>query len=90
MTGKLTVMTLEKLERYYYYAPASRPVSGLCERCGEEVAWITPDQASALSNLSMRELFRSIETAAVHFNESATGELRICLNSLAQRKEERR
>jgi len=90
MTGKRTVMTLEKLERCYYYSPASNPITGRCEECREDVAWVTPDQASALSNLTMRELFRSIETAAVHFNESSTGELRVCLNSLAQCKEESR
>jgi hypothetical protein len=87
MTGKRTVMTLEKMERYYYYPP-SNPVTFLCEQCREEVAWITPDQASALSRLTLRELFRSIETAAVHFIENATGEIRVCLNSIAQPKEE--
>jgi hypothetical protein len=89
MAGKRTVLTLEKSERYYFYSEAARTITGRCEACHEEVTWITPDQASALSKLTMRELFRSIETGQVHFNESSTGELLVCLNSLGHRKEEK-
>jgi len=44
---------------------------------------ITAEEAAALCEVSTRDVYRWLETGAVHFSEKSGEELLICLNSLA-------
>jgi excisionase family DNA binding protein len=43
---------------------------------------ITADEAAALRGVSTRVIYRCIEDGAIHFIETAKGQLFICLNTL--------
>lgn len=82
MFKKRTVITFEKLERYFYRLPSSEPLNELCAGCGCVVTWLTPNQVVLLTGVSLRELFRRIEADTLHFNESGPGVMRICARSV--------
>ena len=82
MLNRRTVITFEKLERNFYRLPDSEPVLAPCEECGSEVSWLTPNQAVALTGLSLREIFRRIEENTFHFKETPAGLMYVCSNSL--------
>jgi hypothetical protein len=53
-----------------------------CHQCQTEVDWLSLVEITDLKGLKARELFRLVETEAVHFHETPEGHLFICLNSL--------
>ncbi len=77
-----TVITFEKLEQCFYRLPDSETMVSRCELCQADVSWLTPNQAVAVTNLTLREIFRRIEADLLHFSESEPGVLNICPNSL--------
>ena len=56
-----------------------------CDRCTEPSGMITPDEAAALCEVSTRTIYRWLESGAIHFSETASEGLLICLSSLAAR-----
>ena len=56
-----------------------------CDRCAEPSGMITPDEAAALCEVSTRTIYRWLESGAIHFSETASEGLLICLSSLAAR-----
>lgn len=82
MLNRRTVITFEKLERYFYRLPDSSALVEYCPQCCAEVSWLTPDQVVAVSGLTLREIFRRIEAQAVHFKETSPAGLHLCPNSL--------
>ena len=87
MLSRRTVITFEKLERSFYHFPNSEPLCSRCEKCGEEVNWLTPNQVVALTDLTLRKVFRLIESNTVHFAETPSGLLHVCPRSLALHSE---
>ena len=77
-----TVITFEKLERSFYHLPNSEPLLKQCDECQMEVRWLTPTQAVTITGLTLREIFRRIESNSLHFIETPLGLLQICPNSL--------
>jgi len=53
-----------------------------CSRCTESSGMITADEAAALQGVSTRVIYRWLEDGAIHFIETAKGELFICLKTL--------
>jgi hypothetical protein len=82
MLSRRTVITFEKLERCFYRLPGSEPLLAQCEQCHAEVSWLTPNQVVAITGLTLREIFRQIESSTFHFSETAPGQVYICPNSL--------
>ena len=82
MLHRRTVIKFEKLERYFYRLPGSEPFIARCHECHTDVSWLTPSQASAITGLTLRELFRHIESSTIHFIEVQPGLMHICPNSL--------
>jgi len=54
-----------------------------CDRCTEPSGMITPDEAAALCEVSTRTIYQWLESGAIHFSETASEGLLICLSSLA-------
>jgi len=84
MLSRRTVITFEKVERSYYHIANSEPVMARCDECQAEVNWLTPNQVVALTGLTLREVFRRIESSTLHFMEAQPGLVHICPNSLSQ------
>ena len=59
-----------------------------CEGCGEPVNLVTPETAATMTGLSVRAICRMVESNKVHFSETPSGSLLICLNSLPRLNEE--
>ena len=78
---KRTEITVET-ERVLVIRRRYRAIEAWCDSCAEQVVMIRPDQAAAVSGLSLRAIFGDIERAELHFMEQADGMLLICLNSL--------
>ena len=53
-----------------------------CPQCGSQTARVTPDQAATLCRVGIRTIYREIEAGRLHFHESPSGSLLICLDSL--------
>lgn len=56
-----------------------------CAACDRERNWVVPDEAMAMAGVSLREIFRSIESHDLHFAETAEGFLMVCVTSLFHR-----
>jgi len=59
-----------------------------CDKCGDQVHMVTPDQAATITGIGSRYLYRSIEAGRIHFNETSEGHLLICQRSLLERERE--
>jgi hypothetical protein len=63
--------------------PAGVSFTGRCAECGREVLLLTPEKAAQSARVTARAIYRWVEGAAVHFQETATGAVLICSESLA-------
>lgn len=81
MFSRRTVITFETLERSYHLSE-SESVHARCDQCRHLVIWLTPNQVVAATGLTLREIFRRIESNSFHFIETPLGLLQICPNSL--------
>lgn len=88
MLKRRTVITFEKLERSFYRLPDAAPIIESCPACQREVSWLTPSQAVAVTGLSLREIFRRVESQTIHFIETPPAGLHICPKSLSLNLEE--
>lgn len=55
-----------------------------CLSCGAMVDMLTAETAALWCGCTLRWLVNHLETSALHYAETADGQLRICLNSLLQ------
>ena len=78
---RITEITIEATESVTIRRPAGS-VRRLCSACEPAGEMVTLDQACALSRIGARDLFRKIEAGALHFQETETGSIFICLHSL--------
>ena len=78
---KRTETTIETHEVWVVRKPAG-PFPAWCTDCAGRPPMLTPDEAAALSGLSLRAIFRLVEAGGVHFLETAGGRLVVCPASL--------
>lgn len=77
-TREITVET----ERLLVIRRRYQAVETWCDDCQKLALMIRPDQAAAVSGLTLRRIFTDIEAGALHFQEFSDGLLLICLNTL--------
>ena len=53
-----------------------------CNVCSAHIRTITPEEAAALTQVTIRTIYRRVEAGAWHFTETAEGALLICPDSL--------
>ncbi|HKP86131.1 MAG TPA: hypothetical protein VJZ26_08545 [Blastocatellia bacterium] len=56
-----------------------------CAACARKVVMVTADEAAAVAHVSLRTLYRWVESCTVHFTETQEGLLFVCLDSLYPR-----
>jgi len=56
--------------------------TGLCLECGREVLKLTAEGAAAASGTTPREIYRWLDEHKLHFDESPTGQVFVCFDSL--------
>lgn len=79
---KRTETVIETHEVWVVRRPAGPPAAR-CQECAGRPAMLSPEEAAALSGLSLRAIFRLIEAGRVHFLEAAGDCLLVCPASLA-------
>lgn len=77
---RITEFSVQTEETVVIRRPAA--VRVWCEKCGSTVLAAGPEAAAAATSVSPREIYRRVESGAVHFQESADGRLLVCLDSL--------
>ncbi len=77
---RITEFSVETEETVVIRLPATARV--WCGQCGSMVLAARPETAAVEKRLSPREIYRRVESGAVHFQESADGRLLVCLDSL--------
>lgn len=55
----------------------------LCPVCAENAVMVSPAAAAQLFDISLRDIYRQVETAAVHYTEGIGEPARVCLRSLS-------
>jgi hypothetical protein len=81
MDGKRrTLITIES-RRLTVFRPRHRRLEIWCDRCGKELLMITPETAAALEGVSVRAIYRLIESGEVHFIDTCDRTLLICSGS---------
>lgn len=77
-----TVITIETFQRTVVHLKrVSETVR--CKQCATESLMISPEEAVAHLQSTVREIFRFIEIGEIHFLESTTGGLLVCRSSLS-------
>jgi hypothetical protein len=72
-----------EIHEFYVVRTTSGSLPALCAECSAGDAFmVTPEQAALVTHIPLRMIYRLIESAAVHFKETPTGSLVICLKSL--------
>lgn len=72
-----------EIHEYYVVRTASGALPALCDECSEGGAFmVAPEQASLVTHIPLRTIYRLIESALVHFREAPNGSLIVCLRSL--------
>src|SRR5262245_26545585 len=87
--GENVVAKTRKTERaveiheFYVIRTASGSLPLLCAECSTgDAIMLAPEQAAALAKVSVRLIYRWVETAAVHYRDGPNGSLTVCLKSL--------
>jgi hypothetical protein len=83
---KTTIVTFESRERMTIRHETPR-IFAWCDRCGDEVLMVAPNEAAAISRTDTRTIFRAVEAERVHFIEGENGALLVCTRSLARIEE---
>ena len=62
---------------------ASGSLPALCDACtaGEGIL-LSPEQASALTSIPVRLIYRLVEAGTIHYREAANGNLVVCVKTL--------
>ena len=70
---------------------ASGSLPALCEACsaGDSIL-LSPDQASTLTGIPARSIYRWVEAGAIHYREAPNGKIIVCIKTLLVRSDSER
>lgn len=62
---------------------ASGSLPALCDACamGDSIL-LSPEQASTLTGIPARLIYRCVEAGTIHFREAANGKIIVCIKTL--------
>jgi len=81
MKNKKTEILIETRERTLIRW-LEKEIRAFCEECRDESLFILPERAAVETEASVREIFRRVESGAVHFIETENRLTLICRASL--------
>ncbi|HEY3027987.1 MAG TPA: hypothetical protein VGJ55_17695 [Pyrinomonadaceae bacterium] len=84
MKRKRTEITIEVDEMIYAVNHRQRLASTWCSACGDVAPMITPEEAAAMTQVTVRTVNQRVEAGHVHFVETPDGRLWVCVNSLSE------
>jgi hypothetical protein len=80
-----TEVTVET-DEFFIKRTVRAAAMGWCPQCGTRVRMASPDEAAKIAGITPRTLYRWIEIRNLHFLESASGALSICVPSVSRLK----
>src|SRR5918995_524867 len=84
MSKKRTEIIIEFEEVIQAVAYQPRLNQAWCLDCGSDTQMITPEQAAAMTQVTVRAVNQRVEAGSVHFLETGDGRLWVCVNSLSE------
>ena len=84
---KTITITRETREVFVIRRRSGQSARNLCTECGRDVEMLTVEEAAALTGLSARTIYRQVELGLVHYAETASGLLLVCVNSLFRQRQ---
>jgi hypothetical protein len=83
---KTTTITSESHELFIVRRGAEHSIRMWCPDCAAEVDMLKPEEAAAIANVTTRTIYRWIEAAQIHHNESRGGNVLVCPKCLWRRR----
>ena len=78
-----------EIHEFYVIRTTSGSLPALCDKCSSGDAFmVPPEQAAALAHVTLRSIYRNVETGLVHYREAARGSIVVCMKSLTNIREE--
>lgn len=66
---------------------ASGSLPALCEECStRDSILLSPEQASPVTGIPERLIYKCVEAGAIHYREAPNGKLIVCVKTLTQRR----
>ena len=82
--SKKYLITTESHEIFIVRQNENKTFRGFCSECQKEVEMLTLDAVTSNTGRPTRDLLQLIENNLIHSNESASGHLLVCRNSLKE------
>jgi hypothetical protein len=80
--GKRREQRIEIHERLIVRS-GSNSLPALCEACSpNDSILLSPEQASTLTGIPARLIYRYVEAGTIHYREAANGKLTVCIKTL--------
>lgn len=68
----------------------SGSLPALCDACSAgDAILLSPEQASTVTGIPARLIYRWVEAGSIHYRETASGKLTVCVKTLLVAQEER-
>lgn len=80
-TRRITEITTQTDEAFIIRRRAGSK-QALCAQCGPSTPMLTPEEAAALFQVAVRVIYCAVGTGQLHFQETPSGSLVVCLHSL--------
>lgn len=92
MTGakRKKTITIQTIQQTVIRPISNQTTTKQCEFCQAEVEMAPPELAAKFLQISVREIYRRIESGSLHFIETESGTVFICQNSLGLTKKEKK
>jgi hypothetical protein len=72
-----------EIHEFYVIRSASGSLPSLCGECFFETSiMVPPDQAAVLAHVTVRMVYRWVESGVVHYKEEPNGSVMVCVKSL--------
>ena len=72
-----------EIHEFYVIRTASGSLPALCAECSTgDAIMLAPEQAAVVAQVSVREIYRWVETGGVHYKEESNGSITVCVRSL--------
>lgn len=82
MSDKQIKKTAVEIHQLYVVRQQKNTAPEVCQQCPTAIAsLVTPDEAAMVTGKSTRAIYRWVEEGIIHFRETTTGSLLVCLNS---------
>ena len=83
MSKKRSAEKTVEIHEFYVIRSASGSLRALCSECSIGTSFmVPPEQAAVLAHVTVRMIYRWVESDLVHYKEEPNGSVMVCVKSL--------